>query len=49
VTQTRDVVTALIPIVKEIIIDPKALKCMNIDLVKPLTLRIVNETHDFVT
>jgi hypothetical protein len=44
VTQTRDVVPALIPIVKGPTIDLKALGLLDIDLVKPLILRIEYST-----
>jgi hypothetical protein len=35
---------ALIPIVKGLIIDPKTLRLLDTDLVKPLTLKIVTLT-----
>jgi hypothetical protein len=40
-TQTRDVVFALISIVKGLIIDPKALGLLDTNVVKSLTLKIV--------
>lgn len=42
-TQTRDMVPPLIPIVKSLTINPKALQLLDTDYVKPLTLRNVTE------